>query len=73
MGAWQKTMKPQKPGNSSRPRPEVVGRQRVAKEQAEQKVRRWTVQNEMRGVLGKVSAGAAERTLNSANPEEIRA
>ena len=32
----------------------------------------WTVQNEMRGVLGRVSAGAAGRILDSANPREIR-
>ena len=53
-------MEPQKPGNSPGPRPEVVERQ---------KVRSWTVQNEMRGVLGRVSAG---RILDSANPREIR-
>ena len=46
MGAWRKTMEPQKPGNSPRPGPEVVGRQRVAKERATQRVRSWTVQNE---------------------------
>ena len=33
---------------------------------------RW-MQNEMRGILGRVSAGAAGRILDSANPEEIRA
>ena len=32
MGAWRKTMKPQKPGNSSGSGPEVIQRQRVAKE-----------------------------------------
>ena len=36
------------------------------------RVRSWTVQNEMRDVLGRVSAGAAERILDSANPREIR-
>ena len=36
-------------------------RQRVAKEQAAQRVRSWTVQNEMRGVLGRVSSGAGGR------------
>ena len=49
MGAWQKTMEPQKPGNSLGPELEVVERQRVAKEQAVRS--RWTVQNEMRGVM----------------------
>ena len=39
---------PQKPGNSPEPGPEVVKRQRVAKERAAQRVRSWTVQNEMR-------------------------
>ena len=52
--------------------PEVVERQRVAKEGVAQRVRSWTVQNEMRGVLGRVSTGAAGRILNSANPREIR-
>ena len=65
-------MEPQKPGNSSGSGPEVVERQRVAKEGAAQRVRSWTVQNEMRGVLGRVSAGAAGRILDSANPREIR-
>ena len=66
-------MKPQKPGSSPRPGPEIVERQRVAKERAAQTVRSWTVQNEMRGVVGRVSAGAAGRILDSANPREIRA
>ena len=52
--------------------PEVVKRQRVAKERAAQRVRSWTVQNEIRGVLGRVSTGAAGRILDSANPREIR-
>ena len=65
-------MEPQKPGNSPGSGPEVVQRQRVAKERAAQRVRRWTVQNEMRGILRRVSAGAAERILDSANPREIR-
>ena len=32
-----------------------------------QRVRSWTVQNEVRGVLGRVSAAAARRILDSAN------
>ena len=60
-------MEPQKPGNLSRPGPKFEKRQRVAKERAEQRVRSWTMQNEMKGVLGRVSAGAAERILDSAN------
>ena len=35
------------------------------------KSRSWTVQNEMRGILGRVSAGAAGRILDSANFKEI--
>ena len=72
MGAWRKIMKLQKPGNSPKPGSEVVDRQRVAKERAAQGVRSWTVQSEMRGVLGRVSTGAAGRILDSANPREIR-
>ena len=66
-------MEHQKPDNSPGFGPEVVERQRVAKERAAQRARSWTVQNEMRGVLGRVSTGAAGRILDSANPEEIRA
>ena len=66
-------MEPQKPGNSPRSGPEVLKRQRVAKDRAAQRVRSWAVQNEMRGVLGRVSAGAAGRILDSAKPEETRA
>ena len=65
-------MEPQKPGNSPGSGPEVVERQSVAKERAAQRVRSWTVQNEIRGVLGLVSAGAAGRILDSANPREIK-
>ena len=72
MGAWRKTIEPQKPGNSPGSGPEVVNRQRVAKESAAQRVRSWTVQNEMRSVLGQVSAGAAGRILDFANPREVR-
>ena len=71
MGAWQKAMEPQKPGNSPWPGPEVIERQRVAKELAVQRVRSWRVQNEMRGVLGQLSTDAAGRILDSANPREI--
>ena len=51
---------------------EVVGRQRVAKEGAAQRVCSRTVQNEMRGILGRVSVGAARRIFDSANSTEIR-
>ena len=52
---------------------EIVDRQRVVKERASQGVRSWTVQKEMRGILGRVSAGAAGRILDSANSRERRA
>ena len=65
-------MESHKLANSPGPGPEVVERQRVAKELAAQRVRSWTVQNEMRGVLGRVSTGAARRILDSTNPREIR-
>ena len=51
----------------------VAKRQRVAKERAAQRIRSWTVQNEIRGVLRRVSTGAAGRIPDSANPREIRA
>ena len=66
-------MRPQNPGNSQGPGPEVVERQKTAKERATQRVRSWTVQNEMRSVLGRVSAGAGERTFDSVNSREIGA
>ena len=50
MGAWQKIIKPQKPGNSPGPGPQVIERQRVAKQRVAQRVRSSTVQNEIRGV-----------------------
>ena len=66
-------MEPQKPGNSPGPGPEVVERQKIAKERAIQKVRSWTVQNEMRGILRLVSESAARRIFDSANSREIGA
>ena len=63
-------MESQKLGNSPGPGPEVTRRQRAAKEQAVQRVRSWTVQNEMRGVLRRVSAGAGGRTRDSANSRD---
>ena len=46
-------------GNGLITGPEIVERQRAAKEQATQRVRSWTVHNEMTGVLGRMFAGAA--------------
>ena len=66
-------MEPQKPANFPGSGPEIVKRQRVAKERAAQKVRGWTVRIEMKGVLRRVSADAAGRIIDSANSEEIRA
>ena len=40
--------------------------------ESRQRVRSWTVQNEMRDVRGQVSAGASGRILDSANPKETR-
>ena len=73
MEAWQKSTKSQKPGNSPGPGSEVVESQRVAKERAAQRVRSWTVQNEMRGDLEGVSASAAGRILDFAIYKLIRA
>ena len=50
----------------TRGRKETESRQRGSESVAE------TVQNQMRGVLGRVSTGAAGRILNSANPRKIR-
>ena len=58
-------MEPQKPGNSPGSGPEVI------ETESRQRVSSWTVQNEMRDVLGRVSTGAARRILDSANPGEI--
>ena len=44
-------------GDYPGPEAEVIERQRVAKERAEQRFR--TEQHEMRGVLGRMTAGAA--------------
>ena len=60
-------------GNYPGPGTEIVERQKIAKERATQRVRSWTVQNEMRGVLGRVPASDAGRILDSANPREITA
>ena len=40
-------MRPKKPANSPGPGPEVVERHRAVRERAAQKVRSWTIQNEM--------------------------
>ena len=66
-------MRLQKPGNSLGPGPEVAERQKIAKKRATQRVSSWTVQNEIRSVLGRVSASAARRIFDSANSKEIRA
>ena len=73
MGAWRKTMELQKLGNSPEPGPEIVERQRVHKERTVHRVRSWTVQNKIRGVLGRMFAGATGTILDSANPREKRA
>ena len=60
-GAWRKTIKL---GNSPGPGPEVVKRHSVAKERAAQKVRSWTVQNEMERCPG----ASVPRRCMKANP-----
>ena len=66
-------MELQKPGNFPGPGTEVVEKQKVAKNRAAQRVRTWAMQNEMRGVLKRVSACAAGRILDPANSREKRA
>ena len=73
MGAWQKTMEPQKLGNSPGSGTEVEERDRESPKSKRRRVRCWTVQNDMRGVLGRVPTGATGRILDSANPRKIRA
>ena len=41
-------MEPQKPENSPGPGPEILERQRIAKERAAQRVRSWAAQNKMK-------------------------
>ena len=65
-------MEPQKPGSYTVPEPKVVKRQSVAKKRATQRVHSWSVQNDMRGVLGQVFTGTAVLILDSANPRKIR-
>ena len=71
MEALRKTMEPQHPGYFPEPVPEIVEKQTVAKERAALRVRIWTVQNEMRGVLGRTIAGAARRILDSDDSGQI--
>ena len=66
-------MRLQKPGNFPGPGPEVVERPKIAKKQATQRVRSWTVQNEMRSFLVRVFASAARRIFDSANSREVEA
>ena len=48
-------------GQLPRQGPEVVERKRVARERAAQRVHSWTMQNEMRGVLGRCPQALQER------------
>ena len=64
-------MAPQKPGNSPGPELEVVERQKIAKKRAAQRFCSWTVQNEMRDVVGRVSLSSAGRILNSAYSSDL--
>ena len=62
------------PGAGQLPKTSTNGRRKKmsCKKREARRIRSWTVQNEMRGVLGRVSAGAAGRILNSANSMETR-
>ena len=62
-------MEPKKPGNSLNTGPEVLERKGVDKEQALQKVCNITVQNEMRGVLERMTTLATRRSLVLPIPE----
>ena len=62
----------QNPSNFPEPGPEVI-ETKSRRSASGAKIPCWTVQNEMRGVLGRVAAGAAGRILDSANPREMRA
>ena len=66
-------MRPQKPSSSLGPGSEVIERQKIAKERARQRVRSWSVQNEMKDVLERVSTSTARRIFDSTNSREIRA
>ena len=66
-------MESKKLDNSSGLGPEVAKSQRVDKERVAQKVHRWTMQNEMRDVMGRVYADTAGRILDSAYSREKRA
>ena len=60
------------PGQLHRAWNRVVERKEVVKERAAHKFHSWTVQNEMRSVLGRMTIGAARRILNSSNARKIR-
>ena len=67
MGAWQKTMDPQKPENYPWPGSNVVERQ-----SPKSKRQKKSVAGQCR-TRQEVSAGAAQRILDSANSKEMRA
>ena len=67
-GGWQKTLEPQKPGNSPRPGPEAAETESRQNANGAESVA-GQLQNEMRGVLERVSTGAAGRIFDSANPQ----
>ena len=62
-------MEPQKPGNSPGFGPKVEKRQ--SRQSELRRVCSWIVQNETKGVLGQVSAGAARTIIDSARSREI--
>ena len=69
LGLGARPWSPRKPGNSPQPGPEVVERpKKLSKPSDAESI----VQNEMKDVLGRVSAEAASRILDSANFSEVR-
>ena len=65
-------MEPQNQGNSSRPGPEDVEKKEVVKEREVPRVHSRTMQNEIRGVLGRMTASAARMILAFSIPCEVR-
>ena len=52
-------MEPLNPDNFPGPGPEVKERQRIARKREAKRVRSWTVKNEVKDALRRMTAGAA--------------
>ena len=59
-------------GQLPRHEPEVVKKREFAKKRGVQRVRSWTVQNEMRSIQVWMIAGAVRRIPNSANSRKLK-